>query len=67
MIDKGINRVWLQHYDKEVAANLRYEHIGMYEILIRAVSVFFLLDAYLQASLRYCLECFSCYNNQSYF
>lgn len=37
MIDKGINRVWLQHYDKEVAANLRYEHIGMYEILVRAV------------------------------
>ena len=36
MIDKGISRVWLQHYDKEVSANLSYEHISMYEILARA-------------------------------
>ena len=46
MIDKGISRVWLQHYDKEVSANLSYEHISMYEILIEATSVGVLSPVY---------------------
>lgn len=36
MIAKGINRIWLEHYDQEVAPNLRYENISVYEILERA-------------------------------
>jgi long-chain acyl-CoA synthetase len=36
MISKGINRIWLEHYDQDVESSLSYENISVYEILERA-------------------------------
>lgn len=40
MIDKGIERVWFEHYDEEVSPHLEYEIIPLYEILERAAANF---------------------------
>ena len=38
MIEEGINRLWLKHYDQEVSPNLDYETIPLFEILERAAA-----------------------------
>lgn len=40
MIDKGIERVWFEHYDEEVSPHLEYEIIPLYETLERAAANF---------------------------
>jgi len=40
MIDKGIERVWFEHYDEEVSPHLEYEIIPLYETLERATANF---------------------------
>ena len=38
MIEEGINRLWLKHYDQEVSPNLDYETVPLFEILENAAA-----------------------------
>ena len=38
MIDDGINRIWLEHYDPEVKGHLDYEAIPLYKVLERTAA-----------------------------